>query len=138
MNWDWNYLVTLIIRFLLSEYYRGGRSTQTSSQQFWNQDGDFMGKISFFPKNMDIHETPSLSLHPNISRGGMHDKDPLRAYVITGVFFHQKSVIYFCQGSMISKWCYAWKYCFKSRLDPVYLSKLIKLIHSIIKAYNLP
>ena len=56
---------------------------------------------------------------------------------LTGVYFHQKSVIYFCQGSMISKWCYAWKYCFKSRLDPVYLSKLIKLIHSI-KAYNLP
>ena len=41
-----------------------------------------MGKISFFPKNMDIHETLSLSLHPNISRGGMHDKDLLRAYVI--------------------------------------------------------
>ena len=74
---------------------------------------------------MCIHETPSLSLHSNISRGGMHDKD-LRAHVITGVYFHQKSVIYFRQGSMISKWCYAWKYCFKSRLDPVYLS--LKLI----------
>ena len=95
------------------------------------------GKIPFSPKNMGIHETPSLSLHPNISRGGMHDK-ALRAHVITGVYFHQKSVIYFCQGSMISKWCYEWKYCFKSHLDPVFLSKLIKLIVSIIKAYNLP
>ena len=69
--------------------------------------------------------------HPNISRGGTHDKD-LRTYMITAVYFHQKSVIYFCQGRMVSKGCYAWISCFKRGLDPVYLSKFIKLILSII------
>ena len=85
---------------------------------------------SLFSQNIWT-STRHLVSHPNISRGGMHDKD-LRAHVITGVYFHQKSVLYFCQGSMISKWCYAWISCFKSGLDPVYLSKLIKLILSII------
>ena len=126
MNWDWSFLVTLIIRFLLSEYYRGGRSTQTSSQQFWNQDGE----KTFFSQKIWTSTRHPVS-HPNISRWGMHDKD-LRTHVITGVYFHHKSVIYFCQGRMISKWCYAWIHCFKSGLDLVYLSKFIKLILSII------
>lgn len=93
------------------------------------------GKIPFPKKYGHPRDTQSLTAPKHFSR--RHDKD-LKAHLITGVYFHQKSVIYFCQGSMISKWCYAWIYCFKSGLDPVYLSKLIELILSINKAYNLP
>ena len=119
---------------LLSEYYRSGHSTQTSSQIFGNQDGE---KSLFHKKYGHPRDTQSLTAPKHFSRRNAWQRPTVRAHVITGVYFHQKSVIY-CQGGMISKWCYAWISCCKSGLDPVYLSKLIKLILSIIKAYNLP